>query len=48
MIKIIKWLKKKLHCLNYGHEYYYNKYADYFFCKKCGKVSKFPSWSKED
>lgn len=19
-----------------------------FFCKKCGKVSKFPSWFKED
>ena len=33
-------VKKKLHCLNYGHEYYYNKYADYFFCKKCGKTHK--------
>lgn len=48
MIKILRWLKKKFKCFNYGHDYYYNKYADYFFCKRCGKVTKIPYWCNED
>lgn len=48
MIKMFRWLKKKIKCFNYGHDYYYNKYAECFFCKRCGKATKFPSWSKED
>lgn len=48
MIKLFRWLKKKFKCFNYGHDYYYNKYAECFFCKRCGKATKLPSWFKED
>lgn len=48
MKKIWKWLKKHLKCLNEGHDYYYNEYAGYFLCKRCGKANKFATWSKEE
>lgn len=48
MSKIFKWIKKKIKCFNSGHDWYYNKYSEYFHCKVCGKVTKFPSWDKED
>lgn len=50
MKKIWKWFKKRLICLNEGHDYIYREmYCDgYFVCKRCGKVSREAVWSKEE
>lgn len=51
MKKIYKWLKKKLKCLNEGHDYRYQETFNsggYFICQRCGKVSRTAFWSKED
>lgn len=50
MKKILALLKKKLKCLNEGHDYYYRETFNegFFICKRCGKVSRFGTWAKED
>ena len=48
MKKIYLWLKKHIKCWNEGHDYYYNSYAEYFICRRCGHVSKHGKWAKED
>lgn len=50
MKKIYLWLKKHLKCIHEGHDYGYVDYigGGYFICKRCGHVSKFATWAKED
>lgn len=48
MKKICLWLKKHIQCLNEGHDYYYSPYAEYFICRRCGYVSKYKEWTKEE
>lgn len=50
MKKIFLWLKKYVKCWHEGHDYFYREiYREGFFiCKRCGKVSKDATWSKEE
>ena len=48
MKKIYKWLKKHIKCFNEGHDWYYSEPADYWFYKRCKRVTKIPYWFKED
>lgn len=48
MKKIYLWIKKRIKCWNEGHDWYYSEYANYWFCKRCGKATKIPYWFKEE
>ena len=48
MKKVYLWIKKHIKCWHEGHDWYYSKYAGYWFCKKCGKAVRIPHWFKEE
>ena len=48
MKKVYLWIKKHIKCWHEGHDWYYSKYADCWFCKRCGKVVRIPHWFKEE
>ena len=42
MKNLLKFLLIRLKCFWEGHDWYYSKYADYWFCKRCGKATMIP------
>ena len=48
MKKVYLWIKKHIKCWHEGHDWYYSKYADCWFCKRCGKAVRIPHWFKEE